>query len=92
MKKVIGIQRIDYVNKSGRNVTGSRVFLVYAADDIFGNGAESEFISSKYHPLNVKVGDNVQGFAYSKVGSTNNFICTGLILQKGGYYVSCSAY
>lgn len=79
MKKIIGIETIDYTNKQGNPVRGHRVYIgENGVEHVQGLKVESEFISDRYLQGEIPaLQSEVQGFKYSK-GFGNNYICTGI--------------
>lgn len=48
--EVLGYEHVQYVNKSGRQVIGMRLYLVYDSDRVTGSGCESVWISGDLTP------------------------------------------
>lgn len=72
--KVLGIQKVDYLNKNNRQVTGTSFHICYPKKHVDGEACESVFISEKADISGVgdiKVGDMVNLF-YNRYGSVED--------------------
>ena len=70
--KVIGIQRVNYVSKSGREVNGVKFFLSSPIDEKLGSGVSCEDVYFSYPFLDdftgaVSLGDDVKPI-YNRYG------------------------
>lgn len=65
---VKGVQKVDYKNKEGRQVTGTNLHCVYDMKSVEGEAVEKIYVSSKLECPIVKVGDIID-VTYNKFGS-----------------------
>ena len=73
MYNVIGIEDVDYNNKSGKRVLGTRLYCTFDDLKIDGSGCEVFFIGQRVDLPPVSLGDNIQVF-YNKYGSIDSVI------------------
>lgn len=67
MFRVLGIEEMDYTNKNGQRIQGTKLHLGYEKENCEGVAVTNEFIGKGLDLSNVKVGDTVKLF-YSKFG------------------------
>lgn len=81
MYNVVGIERVEYVNKSGKEVRGYRVHFTFDLDEGAGNSGkavDTVFLSdSLFVQSGVRVGDQAMP-VYNKYGR-----CTGFMEDCG---------
>lgn len=74
--KVVGIQRLDYVNKAGKQVKGTSLHTVRDDKDMDGQRVETFYISDAY-PVesvkNLKPGLNVD-IQYNRFGGVDDVV------------------
>lgn len=74
--KVVGIQRLDYVNKAGKQVKGTSLHTVRDGKDMDGQCVETFYISDAY-PVesvrNLKPNTNVD-IQYNRFGGVDDVI------------------
>lgn len=69
---VVGIQEVDYENKSGLRVQGKRLFLTYESDKILGSGVEAVYIPQRVE-CDVKIGDTIN-ILYNRFGKVDKVV------------------
>lgn len=45
--ELIGVRSIDFTTKEGNDISGIKLFVAYPEEDVYGNVAESRFISDR---------------------------------------------
>lgn len=45
--ELIGVRSIDFTTKEGNDISGIKLFVAYPEEDVYGNAAESRFISDR---------------------------------------------
>ena len=68
--KIVGIQNIDYTNKSGRHISGVNLHVAYEDQKVIGMAVDKFYLASDFPNLNkVKCNDvvNVYFNQYGKV-------------------------
>lgn len=73
MYKILGIQSVDYTNKSGNRVSGVRLHCTYEDKRVTGYAVESIFVSSSVSTDKFEVGDEID-VLYNKYGSVSRVI------------------
>lgn len=64
-----GIQKVDYKNKEGKQVTGLNLHCTYSARSVDGDAVEKIYVSDRMKDVPMfKVGDTVD-VMYNKYGS-----------------------
>lgn len=68
---IVGIENVNYVNKSGREVRGTKLHLLCPEEPtdkrIKGQRVESEYVSEAVPVLGLNIGDHIDLF-YNKYG------------------------
>lgn len=69
---VIGIQKVDYKNKDGRQVLGTNLHCCYLTKSVDGQAVEKIYISSRMKDVPLfKEGDTIN-VMYNKFGSVES--------------------
>lgn len=76
MYKVIGIEMIDYVNKSNKRVTGMRLHCCFEKDNCNGVCVDSFYINNDKINFIVELGDFVEPL-YNKYGNVQSIQVLG---------------
>lgn len=77
LAKVIGIQKIDYENRQGNRVVGTKLHCVYPMDVVEGFAVESIFTKTEL-PQGLKLDSDIVVY-YNKYGSVE---CIELVANK----------
>lgn len=74
--KLVGIQKLDYVNKAGKQVKGTSLHTVHDGKDMDGQAVETFWISDAY-PVesvkNLKIGMSID-VQYNRFGGIDDVI------------------
>lgn len=70
MYKILGIESVDYYNKSGKRITGVRLHCSCEDSRVTGVAVESIFVSSSVTTDKYEVGDEID-VLYNKFGSVS---------------------
>lgn len=65
---VIGIEVVDYINKSNKRVSGLKFHCTYDKDGVSGNCVDNFYISADKLDVTVELGDYVEPL-YNKFGN-----------------------
>lgn len=76
--KLVGIQRLDYVNKQGKAVKGTSLHIVHPGSKVDGEVAESLYISDLY-AVDIKAMPNLKpgltvDIEYNRFGGVENVV------------------
>lgn len=63
---LVGIECIDYQNKEGKRIVGTKLHMTYPKDNTIGDCVFSEFVGSGVS-ADVEIGDEIQ-LLYNKFG------------------------
>ena len=68
--EVLGIEVVDYENKTGRRVKGLKLHLAYEKNEVEGKGVETVFVSERIE-CNAEIGDTVR-VVYNRFGGVTD--------------------
>lgn len=68
--KVIGIQKVDYENKQGKRVVGTKLHCVHSVDVVEGLAVDTVFTKNEAYQ-NLKLDSYIQVY-YNKFGSVEH--------------------
>lgn len=63
---LVGIENIDYQNKQGKRIVGTKLHMTYPKDNCVGDCVFSEFVGNGVS-ADVEIGDEIQ-LLYNKFG------------------------
>lgn len=69
--QVLGIQKVDYTNKQGRQVTGTTFHVAFEDSNVDGLSSDTIYVSSRFTIPPVMVGDTVD-FYFDRRGNFEN--------------------
>ena len=69
--ELVGIEKIEYVNKNGYNITGSRLHFIYETKKVNGVATEVVFVGSGVDVSSLEIGKQYS-VAYNKFGKACN--------------------
>ena len=70
MYTIQGLENVDYTNKNGARITGTKLHLSFESEKVKGTGVEVVFIGNSVDCSNLSVGDNVKLF-YNRFGKVS---------------------
>lgn len=68
--KVLGFEAVDYENKSGRRVVGTKIHVAYESEKIDGVGVTTVYVSERIE-FNASVGDTIR-IIYNQFGGVTD--------------------
>lgn len=71
MYVVVGYEKVNYTNKEGKQVNGTRLHLAFKSDKIEGDGVECVYISSSVDLPVIKIGSKIE-LLYNKFGRVSD--------------------
>lgn len=64
---ILGIEKIDYHNKEGKHITGTRLHLFYEDKNVNGHAVDNVYLSSNIELPVLNVGDQID-VRYNRYG------------------------
>ena len=72
MYELYGVQTVDYLNRQGRQIRGTRLYCTFTDEKIEGYGTEAFFVSDRVPlPEDLRLGDKLK-ILYNRYGSIDS--------------------
>lgn len=69
--ELVGIENIDYTNRTGAHITGTRLHFIFENSKINGTGVEVVFCGGSVDVSHLKIGDKCR-VLYNRFGKVDN--------------------
>lgn len=70
---VVGIEKVNYENKQGRTVNGTRLHMTYDNNRVDGSAVDCVFVGDRVEMPDIQLGDEINIF-YNRYGSVESIM------------------